>query len=209
MPPFNPLFLSFRYSGYTTASHKVMLNQQLRQIRGLLRRREIKLSDALLIVLRYLRNRVPPERLIWLNRELLGYTKEDLPTLYEKPKGRQFNPFKTVPRHIVLEVPEYRFLHGAWGKLDDEGQLITVEVPKQLGESCIFCNMGIQQIETVLDDIDSPDSHMFSMSADPQTGTEYYCWSTELVRVHDAVRLKLCQFIENMMEEPKLPSNER
>jgi hypothetical protein len=186
-----------------------MLNQQLRQIRGLLRRREIKLSDALLIVLRYLRNRVPAERLLWLNRELLGYTKEDLPALYEKPKSKQFNLFKTPLKHIALAVPEYRFLNGTWGKLDDDGELITVDVPRQLGESCIFCNMGIQQIETVLDEIDTPDTHMFSMSADAETGTEFYCWSTELVRVHDAVRLKLCQFIENVMEEPKLPSSER
>jgi len=185
-----------------------MLYQQLKQIRGLLRRREIKLSDALLIVLRYLRNKLPAERLIWLNRELLGYCKDDLPTLYERPKFiQQFSLFR-MQRTVELEVPEYRFLTGSWGRLDQDAQFICVQAP-HLSDRNIFCNIGIQQIETQLQEIDNPVTNMFSMSADELTGAEFYCLSTELVRVYDAVRLKLCQFIETVIEELKLPSNER
>lgn len=185
-----------------------MLNQQLRQIRSLLRRREIKLSDALLIVLRYLRSRLPAERLAWLNRELLGYTKEDLPSLYQPAKVKQFSLFKLQPKQFELEVPDYRFLSGAWGKLEGDAHLVCINAP-HLTERSIFCNIGIQQIETQLDEIDDPDTHMLSMSSDEATGAEFYCWSTELVRVYDAVNAKLCHFLEVVIEELKLPSNER
>ncbi|MGH9550494.1 MAG: hypothetical protein ACRD3W_14025 [Terriglobales bacterium] len=185
-----------------------MLYNQLKQICGLLRRREIKLSDALLIVIRYLRDRLPPERLIWLNRELLGYRRDDLPALYERQKLRQFTLFKASAKKVEIEIPEYRFLNGTWGKLDDDGQLIAVEA-SHLRHSTIFCNMGIQQIETQLQEIDNPSTNMFSMSADELTGAEFYCWSSELDRVYDAVRTKLCRFIETVIEELKLPSSER
>ncbi len=87
-----------------------MLYQQLQQVRRQLGRREMKVSDALLIVFRYLRDQLPADRLIWLNRELLGYRKDDLASLYEKPRFRQFSIFLPAPRKSDLEVPMYRFL---------------------------------------------------------------------------------------------------
>jgi hypothetical protein len=185
-----------------------MLYQQLNQIRQLLKRRDIKVSDALLIVMRHLREKLPPERLLWLNRELLGYCKEDLPCLYERPRQRQFALFKTTVRRPALEVPEYRFLDGSWGKIEEDGRLVCVQAP-HLSDSNIFCNIGIQQIETQLGEIDNPSTNMLSMSADELTGAEFYCWSNELLRVYDAVRVKLCHYIETVIEELKLPSNER
>jgi len=185
-----------------------MINQQLRQIRSLLRRREIKLSDALLIVLRHLRTRLPAERLLWLNRELLGYTKEDLPQLYEKSRMKHFSIFRLTSKPCELEIPEYRFLAGTWAKIDEDCHLVGASEP-HLNDRSIFCNIGIQQIETQLEEIDNPSAHMLSMSADTETGSEFYCWSTELVRINDAVRNKLCQFIEIVIEELKLPSNDR
>ena len=185
-----------------------MLYHQLQQIRGQLRRREIKVSDALLVVFRYLRNHLPAERLIWLNRELLGYRKDDLSCLYEKPKSRQFSIFLPQPRKLELEVPMYRFLSGSWGKLDGAGKLVCCNQPDLL-ERSIFCNIGIQQIETQLEEITDPETSLFSMSFDPKSGAEFYCWSDELTRVYDAVGLKLCDFIETVIQELKLASNER
>lgn len=186
-----------------------MLSTQLNQIRGLLRRREIKVSDALLIVMRYLRHKLPPAKLVWLNRELLGYRKDDLPDLYQQnQKNQQFTIFRTSARKSELAVPEYRFLQGTWGTLDPNGDLLPISAP-HLSESTIFCNMGIQQIEVQLQELDDPKHSMFSMSTDELTGAEFYCWARELVRVYDAVRAKLCTFIDNAVEELKLPSNER
>ncbi len=185
-----------------------MLYQQLHQVRRQLRRREMKLSDALLIVFRYLRDRLPADRLIWLNRELLGYRKDDLSSLYEKPRLRQFSIFLPAPRKSDLEVPMYRFLSGAWGKLDTNGKLVCCD-ERHLAEKSIFCNIGIQQIETQLDDMQEPETSLFSMTTDEGSGAEFYCWSKELARVYDAVRLKLCDFIESVIQELKLAPNER
>jgi len=185
-----------------------MLYHQLKQIRGQLRRREMKVSDALLITSRYLRERMPPERLIWLNRELLGYRKDDLAGLYEKPRFPQLSMFLPQPKKFELEVPSYRFLNGAWGTLDDSGKLVCIKAPHLL-ERNIFCNIGIQQIETQLEEMDEPSTSLFSMSADEATGAEFYCWSSELVRVYDSVRTKLCEFIETVIDELKLAPNER
>ncbi len=185
-----------------------MLYQQLQQVRLQLRRREMKVSDGLLIVFRYLRERLPSERLIWLNRELLGYRKDDLASLYEKPRFKQFSIFLPAPQKSELEVPMYRFLSGAWGKLDKSGRLVCCNEP-HLVEKSIFCNIGIQQIETQLDEMQEPDTSLFSMSVDPSSGAEFYCWSKELARVYDAVRVKLCDFIETVIEELKLAPNER
>lgn len=47
------------------------------------------------------------------------------------------------------------------------------------------------------------------MSTDEGSGAEFYCWSKELTRVYDAVRLKLVDFIETVILELKLAPNER
>ncbi len=54
-----------------------------------------------------------------------------------------------------------------------------------------------------------PETSLFSMSTDESSGAEFYCWSKELARVYDAVRVKLCDFIESVIEELKLAPNER
>jgi hypothetical protein len=63
-----------------------MLHQKLLQIREQLEAGDIKVSDALLMVSRCLRGKISDARLVWLNRELLGYRREDLAVFYERPK---------------------------------------------------------------------------------------------------------------------------
>ncbi|HEY9712687.1 MAG TPA: hypothetical protein V6C72_04415 [Chroococcales cyanobacterium] len=187
-----------------------MLYHQLQQVRVQLRRREMKVSDALLIVFRYLRGRLPSERLIWLNRELLGYRSDDLPEFFEKPKHKQFSMFFPAPRKSSLEVPMHRFLCGAWGRVDSKGRLTWLSETNiaRLREKSIFCNIGIQQIETQLDEMADTGPSLFSMSYDAEMGAEFYCWSKELERVYEAVKSKLCDFIESAIEELKLAPNE-
>lgn len=183
-----------------------MLYQQLRNVREQLRRGDIKVSDGLLIVSRYLCDKLPAERLVWLNRELLGYRREDLSGLYGKPSIPQIL-FLPASRKPLLEVPDYRFLNGAWGNVDSEGRLVCVDDQRLLQKS-IFCNIGIQQIETQIEEMDEPANSLFSMSMDPQSGAEFYCWSEELLRVYESVRSKLCEFIVIAIEELKLAPNE-
>lgn len=184
-----------------------MLYQQLKNIRGQLRRGEMKVSDGLLIVSRYLRDRLPAERLIWMNRELLGYRREDLSELYDNKPTLSQMLFSPASRRPLMEVPHYRFLSGAWGNVDGAGRLVCVNDPRLIQKS-IFCNIGIQQIETQLDEMDEPANSLFSMSMDPQSGAEFYCWSDELLRVYESVRRKLCEFILVAIEELKLAPNE-
>jgi len=187
-----------------------MLYHKLQMIRGQLRRREVKVSDALLIVSRCLRDKLPEERLRWLNRELLGYRADDLAILCDKPKFPQLG-LLLVPlsnKKHDLEVPQYRFLSGSWGRMDLTGRLVRVNAV-HLVEKSIFCNIGIQQIEVQLDETEDPINSLFSMSLDERTGAEFYCWSRELVRVYEAVRGKLGEFIDNVLEELKSTSNER
>ena len=188
-----------------------MLDRQLLQIRERLTDGDLKVSDALLMVSRCLRSKVDDRRLVWLNRELLGYRKEDLAVFYERPKfGLAYlfgsNPLVT-PKREYEEVPTYRFLMGAWGKVDRQGKLLCVQEPRLVSKS-IFCNIGIQQIETQIDDMEDPSSSLFSISADQATGAEFYCWSRELFRIYQAVKDKLCSFIDSILDEMRLSSEE-
>jgi hypothetical protein len=184
-----------------------MLYRQLTQIRAQLGAREMNVSDALLLVARCLRQKLPGERLLWLNRELLGYRKEDLAGFCDKPRFGGLSALFMGKRN-ELEVPQYRFLLGAWGRIDGHGKLLCVYEPRLL-EKSIFCNIGIQQIETQLDEMEDPGVSLFSMSSDQASGAEFYCWSRELVRVMEAVRAKLCDFIDTVIEELKLAPRER
>src|SRR5476649_2578989 len=115
----------------------MMLHRQLLHIREQLDVGDLKVSDALLMVSRSLRGRVEDNRLIWLNRELLGYRKEDLTLFYERPK---FGISFLLGNHKKeeMEVPTYRFLMGAWGKVDRQGKLVCVQEPRLVSKS-IFC----------------------------------------------------------------------
>ncbi len=188
-----------------------MLYQQLNRIREQLAVKDLSVSDGLLLVSRALRGKLPEARLLWLNRELLGYRPEDLETLGEKEVKRPsfskivqlLAPVKKQPE---LEMPVFRFLSGTWGILDNNGKLAKANEP-QLLEKSIFCNIGMQQLESQLDEMADPMNGLFSMSFDQQTGAEFYCYSRELVRIQEAVRLKLSQFIDESMTELNLTAS--
>ncbi|HMW88407.1 MAG TPA: hypothetical protein PLC15_03065 [Candidatus Obscuribacter sp.] len=184
-----------------------MLYDQLSRIKTQLSSKELSVSDGLLLTMRALRGHLPDAKLIWLNRELLGYRPEDLEEFSEKePKKAVFpkivmlwSPAKKQEEE-KLSSPVYRFLQGTWGKLDESGGMTTICEP-QLMEKSIFCNIGIQQLEAQLTEMDDPLSALFSMSFDKATGAEFYCYSKELVRIQEAVRIKLCQFLDEVMED--------
>lgn len=183
----------------------MLLLHKLESIRHQIVDREMKLSDALLLVLRCLREIVPEERLVWVNRELLGYRQDDLEALSEQHMG--LNIFlawiSESRKRPVLEVPSYRFLDGVWGRIDPTGRLIAVVEP-ELAQRQIFCNIGIQQIELQLDEIETPTDALFSLSYDERTGAEFFCESRELVRVYDHVRFKLIEFLDKVIGELKV-----
>jgi len=182
-----------------------MLLQKLDSIKHQVVDREMKLSDALLLVLRCLRERIPDDRLTWLNRELLGYRQDDLEALSDHHMGlNMFLAWISEPRRRTpLEVPSYRFLDGVWGRIDRSGRLVSVMEP-DLAQRQIFCNIGIQQIELQLDEMDQPMDALFSLSFDEKTGAEFFCESAELVRVYDHVRVKLIDFLDKVISELKV-----
>ena len=188
-----------------------MLHRQLLQIREQLEVGDLKVSDALLMISRSLRAKIDDQRLVWLNRELLGYRKEDLALFYERPKfGISYLLGVQKPGSAGrddLEVPTYRFLMGAWGKVDRQGKLVCVQEPRLTSKS-IFCNIGIQQIETQIDEMEEPSASLFSISADRASGAEFYCWSRELFRIYEAVREKLLTFLDEVVEELRTAAEE-
>lgn len=179
-----------------------MLVDKIESIRDQVYDREMKLSDALLLVLRCLRERLPEDRLTWLNRELLGYRQDDLEALNEHHMG--LNMFlawiSETKKRTPLEVPGYRFLDGVWGRIDRAGRLVSVMEP-ELAQRQIFCNIGIQQIELQLDEMEHPTEALFSLSFDERTGAEFFCESAELVRVYEHVRAKLIEFLDKVIGE--------
>ncbi|MBX3148993.1 hypothetical protein KF728_02465 [Candidatus Obscuribacterales bacterium] len=179
-----------------------MLLNKIESIRHQVADRELKLSDALLLVLRSLRERMPEERLTWLNRELLGYRQDDLEALSDQRMG--LNMFlawiSESRRRAPLEVPGYRFLDGVWGRIDRSGRLVSVMEP-ELSQRQIFCNIGIQQIELQLDEMEHPTEALFSLSFDERTGAEFFCESAELVRVYEHVRAKLLEWLDKVIVE--------
>lgn len=183
-----------------------MLYQQLTRIRGQLALKELSVADGLLLSLRALRGRIPEEKLLWLNRELLGYRPEDLQNLGNETRKGGISRIVLLwapARKSELEAPVYRFLNGTWGHMDDSGTLTTV-IDQQLTEKSIFCNIGLQQLESQLAEMDDPEGGLFSMSFDSRSGAEFYCYSRELVRIQETVRVKLCQFLDDSMAELNL-----
>ena len=182
-----------------------MLYQQLKQILLQIEGNKITLSDALLIVFRYLRHSLPADRLIWINRELLGYRSDDLESLYNQNPFQQISLVDWDSYDEELAVPSYRFLEGTWGNLDQDGVLVASD-RKQLQQRRIFCNIGIQQLETQIDELGTRRA-LFSMSND-SSGAEFFCTSDELSRIHDEVKLRLSVFIRSVIEELDLASTE-
>lgn len=192
-----------------------MLYHQLNKIRGQLSRKELSVSDGLLLTLKALRGHLPEAKLTWLNLELLGYRPQDLEALNQEPlksKGLYkivllWSPAKPN-NHQIERPPSYRFLQGAWGKLDELGRLNTVSNLKGLSEKSIFCNIGLTQLEAQLEEMEDPMAGLFSMSLDQESGLEFYCFSKELVRIQEAVRTKLCHFIDDSIEELQLQTSQ-
>lgn len=167
-----------------------MLETKLITVKSQLEKNEIKLSDALLFTVRFLTSKVDKKQLAWLNRELLGYLREDLDSFFDKNRESEF------------PLPSYRFLEGAWGRECKDGMIIHVQTPR-LKEKQIFCNIGIQQIETQLKELKDMDpqsfeSNVFCMSFDPTTGAQFYCHASELEKIYQSVRERLMEFIDSV-----------
>ncbi len=185
-----------------------MPTEQLFRIKSQLSTKELTVSDGLLLTLRALRGHLPENRLLWLNRELLGYRPEDLEEFSPpEPKKNVFprivmlwSPARKQHEEEKLTSPRYRYLQGTWGKLNESGGITTVAAP-QLLEKSIFCNIGLQQLEAQLQEMEDQEGALFSMSHDLETGAEFYCFARELSRITEAVRIKLCQFIDEAMQE--------
>lgn len=167
-----------------------MLETKLETISAKLSNGELKLSDALLFVARFLNGKVPTSQLVWLNRELLGYLKEDLESIF------------TNSRSIVppLAMPEYRFLNGSWGKAFQTGEIETLDHRDKIDKQ-VFCNIGIQQIETQLFELEKTSYNVFSMCFDPKTETQFYCYTDELKRLYQSVTDRLIRFIERSAKQ--------
>ena len=79
--------------------------------------------------------------------------------------------------------------------------IIHLETPR-LKEKRIFCNIGIQQIETQLLELKEKNSepmedNVFCMSFDPATGAQFYCNATELEKIYLSVKQRLLDFIDS------------
>jgi len=177
-----------------------MPHQKLSEIRQRLVSREINLSDALLMVLRCLRSRIEERRLRWLNRELLGYCQEDLALFRFKSKTVLSNLIFWVKKDDQLAVPEYRLLSGTWGKVDRDGIFVPLQASR-FGHKQVFCNMGVQQLELQLDELTAAGVKFFNVTIDPSTGAEFFCSRSEMLRINEAVRQRLCLFINTVVHD--------
>jgi hypothetical protein len=183
-----------------------MPHRKLLEIRQGLIYRETKLSDALLMVLRCLRSKIEERRLLWLNRELLGYHEEDLALFDERPKS-VFSNLIFWAKKDELSAPQYRFLMGTWGNVDRDGRFMPRPIPR-FDRKHVFCNIGVQQLEVRLDELRAAGVTFFNLAIDPPTGADYFCQTSELVRINESVRERLCLFIGTVVQDLELKASE-
>lgn len=177
-----------------------MPHRKLIEIKERLECREIPLSDALLMVLRCLRGRVEESRLAWLNRELLGYCEEDLELFRMRSKSLFTNLLFWARRDSEMAAPQYRFLTGTWGRVEQDGRFIPLPAPLS-GHKQVFCNIGIQQLEVQLYELACAQVKFFNVTVDPATGAEFYCSTSEMQRVADEACNRLCNFITTVVHD--------
>jgi len=166
----------------------------------------INTSDAILLILKRLRPIEGFQYVEFLNRELLGYSNEDISRITEKKEhsatadlvisGR----FSTFSQGDELTID--RVLPGLKVEIEiaEDG---NIKVADETRVSTIFCSCGIIEIEQLL----SKHPELYAaVDYDEATNCVFMCKTKHLKRLNDSLRKKICRFLADTITEIEINS---
>ncbi len=180
-----------------------LISTYLEQLKLQLQTNKISSSDAILGALRVCRRLLPEEQLICLTRELLGYTSKDAEDIKVRLAAADFPVVKKRPQldsciHRIL--PGYRLEVG-----QDQLGLMFIGEPKS---TAFFCEMGMVEIEELISDSLCQGHNYSAIDFDEGTNTVFICKTTSLVNLQEAVKRKICLFLDTLIKDLRVPDSQ-
>jgi hypothetical protein len=142
------------------------------------------------------------ESVEFLNRELLGYSNEDIARLAKKKEEHReiadlviSGRFSTFVQGDELTID--RVLPGLKVEIEilEDG---SIRVADETRVSTIFCGCGIVEIEQLLSN--HPELYA-AVEYDEATNCVFMCKTKHLKRLNESLRKKICRFLEDTIVE--------
>jgi hypothetical protein len=175
----------------------------LERVKQQLTDNSVNTSDAILSILTCLRPIDGFEYVGFLNRELLGYSDEDIDRIAEQKEHRATadlvisGSFSTFSQGDELTID--RVLPGLKVEVEiaEDG---SIKVADETRVSTIFCSCGIIEIEQLL----SKHPELYAaVDYDEATNCVFMCKTKHLTRLNESLRKKICRFLEDTIAEIK------
>jgi uncharacterized protein (DUF2267 family) len=173
-----------------------LISAYLEQLKKQLETNKISCSDTILKALRVCRRLLPEEQLECLTNELMGYSGKQV----EEMRVRFTSPDSPVAKkRSQLDSAIHRVLPGFRLKVGEDHQGLTfMGEPKT---STFFCEIGILEIEELIADSVSKAHTYTAVDFDEESNTVFVCKTKSLLNLKDAVRKKICQFLETLIRD--------
>ncbi|MDR3615169.1 MAG: hypothetical protein P4L53_16550 [Candidatus Obscuribacterales bacterium] len=178
----------------------------LERVKQQLTDNSVNTSDAILRILNCLRPIEGFEYVGFLNRELLGYSNEDIDRIAEKKEHSATadlvisGSYSTFSQGDELTID--RVLPGLKVEIEiaEDG---TITVADESRVSTIFCSCGIIEIEQLL----SKHPELYAaVDYDESTNCVFMCKTKHLKRLNDSLRKKICRFLDDTIAEIRIDS---
>lgn len=181
-----------------------LISSYLEEVKAWLETDKISCSDAILKSLRICRRLVPEEQLRCLTQELLGYSREDADAIRAR-FGSSDSP--VAKKRSQLDSCIHRFLPGFRLEVGEDHQgLMFMGKPRTMP---FFCQSGILELEELIADSLNKGHIYTAIDFDEESNTVFVCRTKNLISLKDAVRQKICRFLDALITDLRIPGANR
>jgi hypothetical protein len=174
--------------------------QYLDTIKTELKSGSISASDAIIKGLVFLRQVLPSERLLLLNRELLGYLDDEVVRICLEINNLSGDDVSSL---WTKKIPIYRVLRGTWVPLATS-ELTYVILKKQHGTEFCFYSEGLISLEERLEELKNNGNLLCRLSLDPNGKATFVVHSQDLLTCYEYIREQVANLLQSASNELRL-----
>jgi len=178
----------------------------LERVKQQLTDNSVNTSDAILRILNCLRPIEGFEYVEFLNRELLGYSSEDIDRIAGKKEHRATADLVISGRFSTFSQGDELTIDRVLPGLKVEIEIVedgSIKVANESRVSTIFCSCGIIEIEQLL----SKHPELYAaVDYDEATNCVFMCKTKHLKRLNKSLRKKICRFLLDTIAEIEIDS---
>lgn len=164
---------------------------------------KLPLSEAMLCTLCFLRGVLDEDRLVWINRELLGFVDSEVAAYIMQTV--EANSSQLDYRKNGSSLPSYRVLPGLWVSLSGPANDSNFGISSAEG-GVYCCSQGLIELESLLFPPDSEERYFVTLERDPEKRYAFIAKMSATLELYENICRRFLNFLTEVTIELKVNS---